>query len=132
MSTASTSSRSSNSSPVTIPLWRGTLLVGMGGFVGAWTRWVLGELVHGPWTLVTVNLVGSLLLGLLVGWLGRRSAWHGWQLLLGTGLLGAFTSYSALALDTVGSDGGSVRLVVTVLGGIALAGLGLWLMQRRA
>src|SRR5699024_11239433 len=50
------------------------------------------------------NISGAFLLGLLVESLSRRGADHGrrrdLRLLLGTGLLGGYTTYSALANDT--------------------------------
>ena len=61
----------------------------------------------GPWPMATfvVNIVGAFLLGVLLEALGRRGPDVGsrqrWRLLLGTGFLGAFTTYSALAVEVV-------------------------------
>ena len=85
------------------------LLVALGGALGAvsrhlvnqWGLRVLGpELPYG--TLI-VNVTGSLLIGVLVGWLafaGRADATE-LRFALGVGFLGAFTTMSAYALDVV-------------------------------
>jgi fluoride exporter len=55
-----------------------------------------------PWGTLTVNVVGSLLMGLIAGWLTFRSG-EGWaqplRLFLLTGILGGFTTFSAFSLD---------------------------------
>lgn len=56
-----------------------------------------------PWGTASVNLLGSFTMGLIVGWLALRS--EGWsqhaRLLLTTGVLGGFTTFSAFSLDAV-------------------------------
>ncbi len=55
-----------------------------------------------PWGTLTVNVVGSLFMGLIAGWLTFRSG-EGWaqplRLFLLTGILGGFTTFSAFSLD---------------------------------
>jgi fluoride exporter len=51
-----------------------------------------------PWVTLAINAVGSLLLGVVVGWLGERHPRR--RAFLGTGLLGGFTTYSAFAVET--------------------------------
>lgn len=112
-------------------------LVGVGGAAGASARYLITALVPagGLQILPTlaINVVGSYLLGFLNGHLnlrpGRRAA--ALRLLLGTGVLGGFTTYSAFALQvvTAGSEG-SWRLAimyagVSVLLGVGAAALGL-------
>jgi CrcB protein len=57
-----------------------------------------------PWGTLTVNVVGSLLMGLIAGWLTFRSG-EGWaqplRLFLLTGILGGFTTFSAFSLDAI-------------------------------
>jgi CrcB protein len=57
-----------------------------------------------PYGTLTVNVVGSLLMGLIAGWLAFRSS-AGWsqdvRLLLTTGVLGGFTTFSAFSLDAM-------------------------------
>ena len=90
------------SSAAPYPTWRAAVLVGAGGFVGTGARFGLSLLFPMPdgvfpLTVFVVNLLGALTLGALVGAVGQRREL---QLLLGTGLLGGFTTYSALATDT--------------------------------
>jgi CrcB protein len=55
-----------------------------------------------PWGTLTVNVLGSLAMGLLAGWLALKSG-EGWtqdaRLFLATGVLGGFTTFSAFSLD---------------------------------
>lgn len=51
-----------------------------------------------PWTTLGINAVGSLLLGVAVGWLAERRPVL--RAFLGTGVLGGFTTYSAFAVET--------------------------------
>lgn len=80
-----------------------SLLVAIGGGVGAWLRYAAGRLAGTtafPWATLSVNLLGSFALGLLAGWLARNSAFgEGWRLLLGVGVLGGFTTFSAFSME---------------------------------
>jgi CrcB protein len=83
------------------------LAVGLGGTAGTAFR-VLATPPHAatafPVATFVINVVGAGLLGLLVQRLARRPSSppdHRLGLLLGTGFLGGFTTYSALAVDTV-------------------------------
>ncbi len=92
------------------------LLVALGGGVGAALRylvsaWALGAFPPSfPWGTWIVNILGSFLLGLLVA---RFADDQALRLLLGVGLLGGFTTFSAFSLD----------LVVMVNRGEAMLGL---------
>jgi len=86
-----------------------SLLVAGGGAVGSWLRFATGRvwsIAIGPvaasafpWATLTVNVVGSLLMGILIGWLARVSAGESWRLLLGVGVLGGYTTFSSFALE---------------------------------
>ena len=86
-----------------------SLLVVLGGGIGAWLRFVAGRLVGSaafPSATLAVNILGSLAMGLLVGWLARQGGpgsfdSEGWRLLLGVGVLGGFTTFSAFSLEIV-------------------------------
>jgi len=86
----------------------GVGLVFVGGVLGTAARYGVGEAV-GPWgawpaATFSVNVVGAFLLGVLIEALSRRGPDVGvrqrLRLVLGTGFLGAFTTYSTLAVDT--------------------------------
>ena len=87
-----------------------TGLVALGGGVGAVLRYHAGRaltvllgpatVAAFPWATLVVNVVGSLAMGLLAGWLARHgSANELWRLLIGVGLLGGFTTFSAFSLE---------------------------------
>lgn len=104
----------------------------VGGAVGTLCRHGVDELMASsattwPWSTFAVNVVGSLALGLLVGRIADadRPA----RLLLGTGFLGGFTTYSALAVQTdalLRDDlvTGLAYPVVSVLAGLVAALVG--------
>lgn len=83
------------------------LLVAVGGAAGSLLRWGLGHVLPSGsvwhWSTLTVNVVGALLLGLLLEALTRPGVesrrTHTARLLLGTGLLGGFTTYSTFAQE---------------------------------
>ncbi|KTT69976.1 fluoride efflux transporter CrcB [Sphingomonas endophytica] len=84
-------------------------LVSAGGAIGSAARYLTGRaMTHAlgpawPWGTLTVNLLGGLLMGLLVGALTRLSnGGEPWRLLLGIGVLGGFTTFSSFSLDVVG------------------------------
>lgn len=120
------------------------LLVFAGGCLGTAARegialalpWQGGGI---PWAVLLVNLVGAFALGLLIGGLAARGAEterrRDIRLFGGTGVLGGFTTYSALATDSVllaASDPGLAALYAfgSVIAGVALAGLGLVVARR--
>jgi CrcB protein len=52
-----------------------------------------------PWGTLAVNLIGGFLMGLLAGLLARTAGSEHSRLLIGVGLLGGFTTFSAFSLD---------------------------------
>jgi CrcB protein len=117
------------------------LVVIVGGIPGALTRFWLGSVMPDPggWPLPTllINLSGAFALGVLLEALARRGPDRGGlrilRLLIGTGFMGAFTTYSTFAVDAVklfgaGRDfAGFGYLAATVLGGFAASAAGIWL-----
>ncbi len=87
--------------------------VAVGGAFGAVLRYQMGRWMTGwmgsaamgvfPWATLGVNALGSVLMGFLAGWLTFRVTGNGEQLrlLLGVGLLGGFTTFSAFSLEMV-------------------------------
>ncbi|OUM40314.1 CrcB family protein [Arthrobacter sedimenti] len=88
-----------------------------------------------PLGIFLINIAGAFGLGLLLEALARRGADHGrrraLRLLLGTGFLGGFTTYSALAVDSallLGGDWpveGVTYLAVSVLVGLGATAAGI-------
>jgi CrcB protein len=101
-------------------------LVFVGGVAGTGCRFLADEAIRpwGAWPASTflVNVLGALLLGAL--WALLPGAGSRWRPLAGTGFLGAFTTYSALAVqaDLLLRDG-MAPLAVGYAAGSVLAGL---------
>ncbi len=106
--------------------------VGLLGGFGALARFALDSGVGSrlsrdfPYGTFAVNITGSFILGLLVGVALRASAY----LLFGTGLIGAFTTFSTWALEShrLGEDGrlrlGAANFLVSLVVGVAAAWAG--------
>jgi fluoride exporter len=83
------------------------LTVAAGGVVGSWLRWGAASafpVASGtfPVTTFAINLVGAALLGIaLVALLDVPRPRTHWHALLGTGVLGAFTTFSTLVVEAV-------------------------------
>lgn len=83
------------------------LLVAAGGAAGSAARYLTGMAAARwagggwPWGTLTVNLIGGLLMGLLVGVLAHRGGaeQERLRLLIGVGFLGGFTTFSAFSLE---------------------------------
>ncbi len=141
---------SATGAPRPIHLRPGALvLVFVGGTIGTAAREALSlalpPLDGVPYAIFGINITGALLLGVLLESLVRRGPDTGrrqrLRLLLGTGVMGGFTTYSALAADTAhlvgtGAIGSALAYGVgTVLVGAVATGLGIALasgVHRRA
>ncbi|MFS0782686.1 fluoride efflux transporter FluC [Bacillus sp. 1P06AnD] len=105
------------------------LLVAIGGFLGAVTRFSISKSVLStvsvryPFATLLINLSGSFLLGLLSGMKADPVI----MLLAGTGFMGAFTTFSTLMLELVKMVKSGERkgflfyLAITFCGGALLA-----------
>ncbi|GAA3061133.1 fluoride efflux transporter CrcB [Streptomyces roseofulvus] len=106
------------------------LFVALGAAVGAPLRYLTDRAVQArhdsvfPWGTLAVNVVGSFVLGLLTGVTSAQA-----QLLLGTGLCGALTTYSTFSYETLKLyEGGAKGYAVLNVAGSLTAGLGaVWL-----
>ncbi len=108
------------------------LAVGCVGGVGAIARFLLDGAVSGrvgqpfPYGTLLVNLTGALILGLLVGVALDRDAYRS----AGTGLIGAFTTFSTWTFEShrLGEDGelrlGIVNFALSLILGVAVAWTG--------
>lgn len=107
------------------------LLVAVGAAFGAPARYLTDRAVQRwrgsgfPLGTLTVNLVGSLVLGVLIGSNDHGGASADLVLLAGTGFCGAFTTYSTFSYETLrlAEDGRVVAATTNALGSV-LPGLG--------
>jgi CrcB protein len=119
--------------------WRYAGLVALGGVFGTAAREALAlalplriPAVGGfPLAILLINVAGAFLLGLLLEALTRRGSEPGrrqnLRLLLGTGFLGGFTTYSALATDTALLLGNDLGLAAGfALGSVLVGAIATW------
>ncbi|MYZ11640.1 fluoride efflux transporter CrcB [Streptomyces sp. SID2999] len=107
------------------------LLVILGGMAGAPLRYLTDRAVQKrhdavfPWGTFTVNVLGCFSLGLLTGAVTAGAASPHIQLLLGTGLCGALTTYSTFSYETLRltEDGARFLAAANVVASV-VAGLG--------
>lgn len=124
-----------------------TLIVGLGGFVGAVLRfWIglalapktagepdaIGEPAGIAWATLGANAIGCLAIGVAIAYAHTRGGWPEWvRLGVIVGLLGSLTTFSAFAGETVtlvrdGRIGLAIGLVAgQLISGIGLAAIGL-------
>ena len=82
--------------------------IALGGALGASGRHLIGQAVQNwsgdgfPYGTLSVNVLGSFLMGVLVGWLALKvDGGENWRLFLGVGVLGGFTTFSAFSLEAI-------------------------------
>jgi fluoride exporter len=102
------------------------------GWVNARAR-ALAPRLGAPLGTVLINVTGSLLLGIVVGWWVFRTGDNTWKLAVGTGLLGGYTTFSTASVE-------AARLILAgrgltaalhaggmLVASLGAAALGLWL-----
>ncbi|MEV3908095.1 fluoride efflux transporter CrcB [Streptomyces canus] len=107
------------------------MLVVTGAMVGAPLRYLTDRAVQSrhdslfPWGTFAVNVTGCLVLGLLTGAVAEGAGGSHLQLLLGTGLCGALTTYSTFSYETLRlSETGARFYAATNVAASVVAGLG--------
>lgn len=116
------------------------LLVAAAGGLGAVSRFLIdtwiGHRSQGSPVLLgtlVINVTGSFLLGLLTGWWMLRTGDPGWKLVVGTGFLGGYTTFSTASVEAARlTRAGRGWTVLVHAGGMLLlsltgAGFGIWL-----
>lgn len=118
----------------------GFLIVFLGAGLGGMARHGVGlaALRFGtafPYGTMGINILGSILMGVLAGWYAMRSGSQPMRLFLATGVLGGFTTFSSYALDGILllERGEVAAAIIYILGSVVLglAGLLLGLMVMR-
>ena len=118
-----------------------TLQVALGGAIGAVLRFLAGVGIYRvlgqgafPVGVLSVNIIGSFLMGVFVVLAAQRGLTHLNPLVM-TGILGGFTTFSAFSLETVtlierGQPGlAGLYVGLSVIGSVGGLMLGLWLAR---
>lgn len=116
------------------------LVIALAGGLGAAARFVVDGVAarrnpfRFPLGTLVVNVTGSLLLGLLTGAVIAYGGAEELQLILGTGFLGGYTTFSTASVEAVRLAVGARALALSfahaagmLVLSLAAAGLGLWL-----
>ena len=111
------------------------LIVGIGGFFGSIVRYVIGlsfyndKLANIPYKIILVNLIGCFLIGILANSFSQEKELS--KLLLITGFLGGFTTFSSFGLEAVtlisnhNTIGAIIYILMSVVGGLLAVLLGM-------
>lgn len=115
----------------------------IGGAIGAGARHLVGQAMLArlgagfPWWTLSINIVGSLLMGLLIGALARSDvSGETARLFVGVGILGGFTTFSSFSMEfwMLFERGQTAQafayVIASVVGAILACGLGLLVMRQ--
>jgi CrcB protein len=116
-------------------------LVALGGAIGASLRWLSGVAMlralgpsDFPLAIITVNVVGSFLMGVFVVAAAQRGLTHLSPFVM-TGILGGFTTFSAFSLETIAlierGNVGQAGLYIIMSVGLSVGALALGLIVAR-
>ncbi len=112
------------------------IAIAAGGALGAVMRYLVSNGIYSwlgrgfPWGTMTVNVLGSLVMGLLFVLLTERLALGPqWRAFLLIGFLGAFTTFSTFSMETLNLlEGGEVvRAVLNMVGSVVICVGAAWL-----
>ena len=119
------------------------LPVMIGGAIGAGARHLVGQAMLArlgpgfPWWTLSINIAGSLFMGLLIGALARGSdGGETARLFIGVGVLGGFTTFSSFSMEFwMLFERGQIAqaaayMLASVIGAILACGLGLFVMRQ--
>ncbi len=107
------------------------VVVGVGGFLGAIARYMLGAYIGSrygvrfPYGTFVINVSGSFLVGFILTLLSRTTASPYWRYLIPIGFIGAYTTFSTFEYETLRAvqDGqaitGLLNVALSVIVGFA-------------
>ena len=104
---------------------RNLILVALGGAGGSVLRYLLSNInTSFPWGTFAVNVLGSFLIGLLVGLMSKGVLSPEMKLLLVTGFCGGFTTFSTFANESFSMmKAGDVLLTALYVGASVIIGI---------
>lgn len=112
-----------------------------GGGLGSVARYNAGEIINRyfpssfPIAIMSINIIGSLILGIIIGWLAKHDGNHGMRLLAAVGFCGGFTTFSTFSMESweLFITGRYGALAAYTLGSMLFSVLafaaGLWIMR---
>jgi fluoride exporter len=115
------------------------LLVGLGGSLGSMLRYISARTIDTrinssfPYGTLTVNLVGSLIIGVVYAITIRKTGSDNWRVFLGAGFCGGFTTFSAFAVENLNMinqrmfSSSLVYIIGSILLGILAVVIGTWI-----
>ena len=116
------------------------LAIGLGSGIGGILRYLVSLMMTSkssgfPLGTLTVNIIGSLLIGIVYGYAAKGLLPDEWKLFLAVGILGGFTTFSSFSYETVNMIRNQqmmyalIYVTLSVLAGIAATGIGLWMSK---
>ena len=115
---------------MTLPSLLQVFLVGLAGAVGALSRYLLGRYIaeragaQFPFGTLLINVTGAFVIGLLFALTSHKLLNAATQLILATGFLGGYTTFSTMNWEGVQlARGGSTRMSMLYFGGSFALGL---------
>ena len=109
---------------------RNILLVALGGAVGSVCRYLLSgmNVASWPWGTFAVNILGSLIIGLVVGLVSKGIVSPEMKLLLVTGFCGGFTTFSTFANESFSmmKAGDALQMALYVGASVVIGILAVW------
>ncbi len=109
------------------------LIAGLGGGIGSMARFALYHLIkfnQFPLATLLINIVGSLLIGIVIGFSLKEPQWNlHWKIFLATGICGGFTTFSAFSADNLEliQQGKTGIAAGYILGSVALGIFATWI-----
>lgn len=109
------------------------LLVGLGGSIGSMARflvWYFFKSPQFPVSTLLVNIVGSLVIGMVIGLSIKDPGFsNNWKLFLATGICGGFTTFSAFSIENLQMmlDGKYLISLVYIIASIILGIAATWI-----
>jgi CrcB protein len=109
------------------------LLVGFGGAIGSMLRYgasLLANFTYFPYATLAVNIIGSFIIGLVLGLSLREEYFlHNWKLFLATGICGGFTTFSSFSAENLElfQTGRSTLALVYIVGSVISGIIAVWL-----
>jgi len=117
------------------------LAIGTGSFIGGIFRYLLSQFIQAkflsvfPYGTLSVNIIGCFLIGLVFGLADRGNLTQEWRLILATGFIGGFTTFSAFSNETVSMlrDGqlgyALVYIIASIVLGLAATFIGISIIK---